>query len=443
MIYRSLPLSYTELMKTTDKTLRPEWLSTLLAAIAAFCVYTSMYAYRKPFTVGSYSNQSFLQIDYKIWLIIAQTAGYTLSKFFGIRFIAELKKKKRFTNILKLITISWMALLFFAITPAPYNIIFLLINGLPLGIIYGLVFSYLEGRRMTELLGAVLATSFIFASGFTQSVGKYVLLNWNVTEVWMPYVTGLIFFLPLLFFAWLLDRTPAPTLADIKLRTERVPMNKAKRLNFITTFLPGLVMLIVTYIMLTIVRDYRSNFASEMWNELGLGKDASVFTRSELPASLIVLAIMSLLILAKSNIKALLINHFIIITGFLISLCCTILYNKGLLDPFWWMTLTGVGLYMGYVPFNCMLFERLIASFKYASTAGFIIYVADSFGYLGSDVILLVKNFGHLNLSWTDFFINMTIIVSVSGIVLTGLSSIYFQKKYHHYFQPDLKSLYV
>ena len=65
----------------------------------------------------------------------------------------------------------------FCIVPAPYNIIFLLINGFPLGVIYGLVFSYLEGRRTTEFLGAVLATSFIFASGFTQSAGKYVMLH--------------------------------------------------------------------------------------------------------------------------------------------------------------------------------------------------------------------------------------------------------------------------
>jgi Family of unknown function (DUF5690) len=430
-------------MQTRSKTFQPEWVSTLLAAVAAFCVYTSMYAYRKPFTAAGYNELRFLNIDYKIWLIIAQTAGYTLSKFLGIRFIAELKKKGRFSIILKFIIISWIALLFFAIVPAPYNIIFLLINGFPLGIIYGLVFSYLEGRRTTELLGAVLATSFIFASGFTQSVGKYVLLNWDVNEFWMPYVTGLLFFIPLLLFTWLLDKTPSPTTTDIKLRTERLPMNKTERRNFIHTFLPGLVMLIVNYIMLTILRDYRSNFASEIWKELGLGKDAAVFTKSELPASLIVLVIMSLLVLIKSNIKALLINHLLIVTGFLISLVCTVLYSNGYIDPFWWMTLTGVGLYMGYVPFNCMLFERLIASFRYVSTAGFIIYVADAFGYLGSDVILLVKNFGNVSLSWTSFFIDMVIAISLAGIVLTGLSAIYFQRKYRNYFQPDLKTSYV
>jgi Family of unknown function (DUF5690) len=413
---------------------KKEWPATLLAALSAFCVYTCMYAFRKPFTAAGFDNLKFLNIDYKIWLVIAQTIGYTLSKFFGIRFIAEMKNEKRATAIIKLISISWIALLFFAIVPAPYNIIFLLINGFPLGVIYGLVFSYLEGRRTTEFLGAVLATSFIFASGFTQSAGKYVMQQWNISQWWMPWMTGLIFFIPLVLFTWLLQKTPSPNSADINLRTERFPMTRKGRSDFLKSFFPGLVLLIIAYVMLTIIRDYRSNFAANIWNELGYEKDASVFTRSELPASMVVLVLMSLLIFVKKNTKALFINHIVIITGFVLAAAITLLFMNGRISSFWWMTMTGVGLYMGYVPFNCMLFERLIASFKYISNAGFIIYVADSFGYLGSDAVLLVKNFTHLDISWTDFFIRMVLFVSATGIILVILSAIYFRKKYLAWF---------
>jgi hypothetical protein len=413
---------------------KKEWLTTMLAAVSAFCVYTCMYAFRKPFTAASFGGLRFLGIDYKIWLVIAQTLGYTLSKFFGIRFIAEMKNEKRATSIIRFICVAWAALLFFAIVPPPYNIIFLLINGFPLGVIYGLVFSYLEGRRATEFLGAALATSFIFASGFTQSAGKYLMLHWHVNQWWMPWVTGLIFFAPLLLFTWLLQRTPTPTAGDISLRTARLPMSGKERRNFIKTFFPGLVLLIVAYVMLTIIRDYRSNFAADIWNEMGYGKDASVFTRSELPASILVLVLMSLLIFVKRNINALLINHLVIMTGFMISGIVTILFVNGRISPFWWMTVTGIGLYMSYVPFNCMLFERLIASFKHISNAGFIIYVADSFGYLGSDAVLVVKNFTHLNISWTDFFTQIILFISVAGILLVALSSIYFRRKYHSSF---------
>jgi MFS family permease len=413
---------------------KQKWVATLLAAVSAFCVYTCMYAFRKPFTAADFKGYSFLHIDYKIWLVIAQTVGYTLSKFYGIRFIAEMKNEKRTLMIIQLIAVSWISLLLFAIVPAPYNIVFLFINGFPLGMIYGLVFSYLEGRQTTEFLGAVLATSFIFASGFTQTAGKYILLNWGIDQWWMPCITGLLFFVPLLFFTWLLSKTPAPTEKDILLRTERSPMTRKARKDFLRSFFPGLLLLIIAYVMLTVIRDYRSNFAADIWNELGQGGDASVFTRSEIPASLVVLALMSLLIVIKRNIDALLINHLLIVAGFLISIGSTILFTSGVISAFWWMTLTGVGLYMGYVPFNCMLFERLIATFRYAGNAGFIIYVADSFGYLGSDVVLLIKNFGAPDNSWTVFFVRMILVVSFIGIILVGLSAAYFQKRYREYF---------
>jgi hypothetical protein len=415
----------------------PAWLATLLAALSAFCVYTCMYAFRKPFTVAEYAGLHFLGVDYKIWLVMSQTAGYTLSKFFGIKFMAELKNKNRTLIILKFIGIAWVALLFFAIVPAPYNIVFLLINGFPLGVIYGLVFSYLEGRKTTEFLGAALSSSFIFASGFTQSAGKFILLKWGIDQWWMPWVTGLVFFIPLLFFTWLLEKTPKPTADDILLRTERKPMNKKERLDFIRTFFPGLFMLLVVYVMLTIIRDYRSNFAANIWKETGHANDISLFTKTEIPSSLLVLVLMSLLVYVKRNIRALLINHFLIVLGFVLSLGGTLSFVYHQLSAFWWMTITGIGLYMGYVPFNCMLFERLIASFRYISNACFIIYVADSFGYLGSDVVLLVKNFSNSNISYSDFFVKMIVGVSALGTGLTILSSIYFKRKYQRYFTPS------
>jgi hypothetical protein len=297
-----------------------------------------------------------------------------------------------------------------------------------------LVFGYLEGRRATELLGAVLATSFIFASGFTQSAGKFILLHWNVSEWWMPWLTGLVFFVPLIIFTWLLDKTPPPAFIDKKERTERLPMCRKQRKRFIRTFFPGLLMLIIAYVLLTIIRDYRSNFAANIWNELGFGNDAGVFTRSELPASMVVLVLMSLLVFIRNNMTALLVNHLLIIVGFGTAGITTLLFMNGSLPPFWWMTFTGVGLYMGYVPFNCMLFERLIASFKYVSNAGFIIYVADSFGYLGSDLILIIKNFSGLQISWSYFFCWLVLSVSATGILLVTLSAFYFKRKYNGYF---------
>jgi hypothetical protein len=61
---------------------------------------------------------------------------------------------------------------------------------------------------------------------------------------------------------------------------------------------------------------------------------------------------------------------------------------------------------MGYIPFNCVLFERLIATFRYAANVGFLIYLADSYGYLGSVAVILSKNVLHIQLSWTKFILS-------------------------------------
>ncbi|MFX5578854.1 DUF5690 family protein, partial [Acinetobacter baumannii] len=77
-------------------------------------------------------------------------------------------------TILLLLVTAWLALLLFAITPSPYNIFFMFVNGLPLGMVWCLVCAYLEGRTFTDIMGAVLATSFIFASGFAKTVARLI-----------------------------------------------------------------------------------------------------------------------------------------------------------------------------------------------------------------------------------------------------------------------------
>ena len=178
----------------------PAWFISIYAALCSFCVYFCMYAFRKPFTAAGFEGLYFLRIDYKVWLVSAQLIGYMLSKFYGIRFIAGMQPGKRANMIIVLIIFAWIALFLFAVTPSPYNIIFLLLNGFPLGMIWGLVFSYLEGRRTTEFMGAVLSVSFIFSSGVVKTVGKGLMLNNHVSEFWMPFYTASIFLVPLFLF---------------------------------------------------------------------------------------------------------------------------------------------------------------------------------------------------------------------------------------------------
>lgn len=409
----------------------PEWFTAVYAAVCSFCVYFSMYAFRKPFTAASFEGEYFLHIDYKVWLVTAQVIGYMLSKFYGIKFVSSINKEKRAGAIVSLILISWLALLLFAVTPSPYNIIFLLVNGFPLGMVWGLVFSFLEGRKRTEFMGAVLSVSFIFSSGVVKSVGKSLILDNHISEMWMPFFAGGIFVLPMILFTWLLNHLPPPTEADIATRTVREPMTQQERKSFLATFLPGIIMIVATYISLTVLRDFRDNFANELWSELGFKDQASIFTKTEIPVSLIVLLSMSLLIIVKDNIKAFMINHYIIIGGYALALVATLLFQSHYINAVMWMILIGTGLYLSYVPFNALYFERMIASYKIRGNVGFIMYVADAFGYLGSVVVLFVKQFLGLHVSWTSFFVNAVLIICTFGIAGTIVAAVYFRNKYY------------
>jgi hypothetical protein len=54
---------------------------SVFAAITGFLVYSSMYAFRKPFAVATFAGEEFLGLDYKVWLIFAQTLGYMQVNF--------------------------------------------------------------------------------------------------------------------------------------------------------------------------------------------------------------------------------------------------------------------------------------------------------------------------------------------------------------------------
>jgi hypothetical protein len=90
------------------------------------------------------------------------------------------------------------------------------------------------------------------------------------------------------------------------------------------------------------------------------------------------------------------------------------------------MTCVGLGLYMGYVPYNAIFFERMIASFHYKSNVGFIMYIADSMGYLGSVSVLLIKELGRPSISWGTFFQEGVMTVAMVGAICGSLSLVYF-----------------
>jgi MFS family permease len=405
----------------------PSGLTLFLGGLAAFGAYFAMYAFRKPFAAATYADVAgwHLAIDYKTALLIAQVIGYALSKLIGVRVISETGRRGRARTILALIGASWIALILFALVPAPWNVACLFLNGLPLGLIWGLVFSYVEGRRVSELLGSMLCASFILSSGVVKSVAM-LLMDAGVAEHWMPAATGLVFVPLLLAALWQLERLPPPDACDEAERTVRVPMLAADRAAFLRAHGATLVMLVLGYVLLTALRDVRDNFATELWSALGYGGAAAVFSTSELPVALLTLGALALLMLIRDNLRALLAMHGLILLGALCLGLSTLAFQAGMLAPLPWMIVTGAGLYLAYTPFNAMLFDRMIATIGTAANAGFLIYIADASGYVGSVALLLVHSLGTPEVQWLPFFMVCCYVTAMSVGLLTLLSALHF-----------------
>lgn len=388
------------------------FLFSLWCIVAAFGTYFCMYGFRKPYTVAEFSDLAWLGIGYKTLLVTSQVLGYTLSKFIGIKFIAEAKPGKRALWILLLIGMAQLALLGFAVVPAPWNISMLFLNGLPLGMVFGLVLGFLEGRILTEFLIAGLCASFILADGVVKSVGA-VFLERGVTEFWMPFCSGLVFLAPLFGFVWMLNRIPTPNEHDKNARTERAPMNREERSYFFKKYAPGLVLLLLGYLAITILRSIRADFAPEIWKGLGVKTTPALFSQTEFYVAILIILSSGAFVLIKNNPKAFFTAILFSMGGcVLVGFSISGLQNQTI-SPVWFMTFIGLGLYIPYVAIHTTIFERMLAVTKERGNIGYLMYLADAIGYLGYCVVMLYKNLAPKDMDFIQFFSVTSWIVAI------------------------------
>jgi len=415
-------------MRLKEALLRSNVLFISWAVIASFGVYFCMYAFRKPFNAGTYQGLELWDIGYKAILIVSQVAGYTLSKFAGIKVISELRANSRIRLIIGLILVAEVALLFFGLVPFPYNFIFLFINGLPLGMVYGVVFSFLEGRKFTEMLAMGLNISVVVASGILKTIYIEVhKLVPGVSEFWMPFLMGMLF-LPLFFLCvWMLSMIPAPTSEDVSLRTERMPMSRADKFKVMKQLGFPILCLVICYAVLVVGRDFRDNFTIEIWNELDANWASSVLSTTEMITGIIVLVIIGTLAFVRDNLIGFRLTILILIAGMFITGLSTFLFKRDIISGFYWMLLTGLGMFLSYTILQSVVFERMIALFRVKANAGYFVYICESVGYLGSVGLLLYKEFFMKHLSWSNVLMQFSYLQFVLALFLLSASMIYFE----------------
>lgn len=394
----------------------PDWLFVFWAGGTALLSYSLVYALRKPFTAAEFDGMQIAGMDYKIVVSMIQLIGYVCAKMLGIKFISELKPQNRLKFIVGSAALSEVSLLTFALVPAPLNIFALFFNGLSLGCMWGVIFSFLEGRRTTDILASIMGVSMALSSGVAKSLGLYALHTLHVSEFWMPALIGAVPFPLLCLAGWVMTKLPRPTAADIASRSERVTLNARERMQLFRRFMPVLLMLFIANLLLTVQRDIKEDFIVCIIDVHSVSSWA--FAYIDGIATLVLLGVFAVMSTVKSHLKTLCILLGVSAAG-MAALAFVGARHAALSMPATaWLFMQTFCIDIAYLSFQTIFFERFIACFKIRGNVGFFIITIDFIGYVGTLALLMFKELGASHVDWAVFYNQMSIFIGVACCVM-------------------------
>lgn len=423
-------MKHVDAMGMKKNKLLSDILFILWAGGAALLSYSLVYALRKPFTAAEFNGLTVCGMDYKIAVTVVQILGYLLAKFAGIKVISELRREARLGFILFSVGIAEMALVFFAVLPVPWNVLAMFFNGLALGCMWGVIFSFIEGRQVTDLLASLLGISMVVSSGTAKSVGLYVMNHFHVDEFWMPAVIGACALPVLCLLGYCLHCLPAPTEEDVLQKSERCTLDGKQRWALFRNYMPFLVMLLVANLMLVVVRDIKEDFLVKIFDVKGNGYSSWIFAQLDSVVTLIILTIFGLMIFVRDNFRALLVLLGLVMAGMVTMAYVSIRYEELQLDPLLWLFIQSLCLYIGFLTFQTIFFDRFIACFRIRGNVGFFIVLIDFIGYSGTVVVLTVKEFFSPEIEWLPFYNRLAGFVGIACCLLFSGAFVYLLRRH-------------
>lgn len=416
-----------------------EALLILWAGGAALLSYSLVYALRKPYTAASFEGLTLFDCDYKVAVTTIQILGYVIAKFFGIKIISELKRENRFRFFVGSAILAEVALVGFGLLNAPFNVIAMFVNGLSLGCMWGVIFSFIEGRKITDILASLLGVSMVFSSGLAKSFGLFVMNDLHVSQFWMPALIGGLALPVLVFMGYMLKRLPYPTAEDIALRNERVVLDGKGRKSIFLKYASILTLLLVGNFLLMTLRDIKEDF---LVNILDMSSQSSwLFAQVDAIVTLIILGIFALFVFFKSNIKALMCLMALVIVGCLTMTYVSYHYDTLDLSPVGWLFIESLSIYIAFLTFQTVFFDRFIACFRIKGNVGFFITLIDFTGYLGTVTLLSTKELLDIELDWFSLFNHIACMVGALCAVLFSVSAVLiFRRSTKHRRQQSVGS---
>lgn len=271
--------------------------------------------------------------------------------------------------------------------------------------------------------------SVVLPAGILRPIAQYF-FRLGVDIFWIPALVGALF-LPIVFISsYLLESLPDPDETDIKLRTERVPMNRADRWKFLKTFAPSILSFTIFYTLTLSYREFRESFSEEIYNDFQMKSESTFFNISEIIITSAMSIPIFIFMFFPTSIWNLASYHFMSVISCIILTICTFLVHIEYMRSYYFFFIGGVCLYMCYVPFCSLIFEIIISLFQIKSNNGFLMYLCDSSGFVATLIIMFIRNFSSPDLQWKTFFIYFSYFVGIFGCILVTLSMIFFYKKY-------------
>ena len=99
------------------------------------------------------------------------------------------------------------------------------------------------------------------------------------------------------------------------------------------------------------------------------------------------------------------------------------------MNPFWLIVLTGFGIYLPYLTITTSVFERMIAITRHKANIGFLMYIVDSIGYLGYNILLITIGFIFHNLNLPELFFIGIKSIGLLGLGISIFAGFYFTRK--------------
>jgi Family of unknown function (DUF5690) len=461
-------------------------------ALALSCAYFCVYFWRYVVFVvpeaplvpleskksGDSGDEKVASVSLKTLLAISQTLGFLCAKFPAIRVVTGFNRAHRLRLVVLLCASGALAVgLGFGLGgllalkdhagPGPWIQAFaVFLAAWPSSWIWGVVVTYTEGRRATEILLSSMSVLLVFAGGASRATGAAVAEglfgNEYAGSIWMPLVVGGGALVPSLLLFWVVDQAPPPSVLDVAHRAERASMSMGAAWRLFVDAWPGWVTVIIGYAGLTAIRAFRDFFALEIYTAvLGEEPPAVFYIVADFPAAIISATALSALRAVVDNRRAALIMCGLMLLGTVILFATAVMQDDAIFGGsndgkprerskfagYMWAILVGTGIYLSYLPNGAMFFDRILAARRDVGTGVFLVFASDLAGYVGSVSLLVnnavneveastkeeggdaASNTADVNATYLRFFVNVCYALSALNGLVFLLSTVYWWRR--------------